>query len=308
MSDIRLFSLSPNVQELIPSQVLLEKELQTLIEKNMETLFGVRFLKSEYAITNGRMDSIGIDENNCPVIFEYKRNINENVINQGLFYLDWLLDHKANFHLLVADILDSKIANSIDWTMPHVICIANSFTKYDLHAVNQMQRNIELVQYHKYGNGLLLFEHLNIPINRITPVSKIEAAKTSKPGKPGKPSRPWVCDSYHAHMEDAPASIREVFDALCSYIEELGPDIIKTPLKFHLAYKKVRNLFCIEVFDRHIRMHLQLNPDTIELEEGFSRDMRGIHHAGTGDVRITLRTLNDVEKAKPFLKKTYDMA
>ena len=55
----------------------------------METLFGVRFLKSEYIITAGRMDSIGIDENNSPVIFEYKRSINENVINQGLFYLDW---------------------------------------------------------------------------------------------------------------------------------------------------------------------------------------------------------------------------
>ena len=35
------------------------------------------------------MDSIGIDENNCPVIVEYKRSSNENIINQGLFYLDW---------------------------------------------------------------------------------------------------------------------------------------------------------------------------------------------------------------------------
>lgn len=60
--------------------MILEKELQTLIEQNMETFFGVRFLKSEYVITNGRMDSIGIDENNSPVIFEYKRNQNENVI------------------------------------------------------------------------------------------------------------------------------------------------------------------------------------------------------------------------------------
>lgn len=304
MADIRLFSLSPTVQELIPSQVLLEKELQTLIEKNMETMFGVRFLKSEYTITNGRMDSIGIDENNCPVIFEYKRSINENVINQGLFYLDWLLDHKANFHLLVSDILDSKIASSIDWTMPRVICVANTFTKYDLHAVKQMQRNIELVQYRKYGKELIIFEYLNAPINQIAPIAQI---KEFKPSAPSKSSRPWVCESYHAHMEDAPANIQEVFDALCSYIEELGPDIVRVPLKFHLAYKKVRNLFCIEVFDRHIRMHLALNPDTIELEEGFSRDMRGIHHAGTGDVRITLRTLDDVERAKPFLKKTYDL-
>ena len=80
MSDIKLFSTGDNVKELVSKEVILEKELQNLIEKNMETFFGVKFLKSEYAITNGRMDSIGIDENNCPVIFEYKRSQNENVI------------------------------------------------------------------------------------------------------------------------------------------------------------------------------------------------------------------------------------
>lgn len=103
MSEIKLFKIKGDIKQIVSSEVLLEKELQTLIEKNMETFFGVRFLKSEYVITNGRMDSIGIDENNCPVIFEYKRSSNENVINQGLFYLDWLLDHKADFKLLVIE-------------------------------------------------------------------------------------------------------------------------------------------------------------------------------------------------------------
>lgn len=73
--------------------------------------------KTEYTISNGRMDSIGIDENNSPVIFEYKRSQNENVINQGLFYLDWLLDHKADFKLLVIEKLGMEAANSIDWSV-----------------------------------------------------------------------------------------------------------------------------------------------------------------------------------------------
>lgn len=93
MADIKLFNIKGKVEELTSNQVTLEKELQQLLEENMNTFFGVTFLKSEYRITNGRMDSIGIDENNCPVIFEYKRSVNENVINQGLLYLDWLLDH-----------------------------------------------------------------------------------------------------------------------------------------------------------------------------------------------------------------------
>jgi hypothetical protein len=63
----------------------------------METLFGVHFLKSEHSTGTkhrGRIDSLGIDETGSPVIFEYKRSRDENVINQGLFYLDWLLDHQ----------------------------------------------------------------------------------------------------------------------------------------------------------------------------------------------------------------------
>ena len=95
MSEIKLFEVGTVVKERTSSTVVLEKQLQTTIEQNMETFFGVRFLKSEYMITSGRMDSIGIDENNSPVIFEYKRSTSENVINQGLFYLDWLLDHKS---------------------------------------------------------------------------------------------------------------------------------------------------------------------------------------------------------------------
>lgn len=155
LAEIKLFSLNEGVKECKSSEVVLEKELQTLIEQNMEIFFGVRFLKSEYAVTNGRMDSIGIDENNSPVIFEYKRNQNENVINQGLFYLDWLLDHKADFKLLVIDKLGMEAANSIDWSVLCVICVAHDFTKYDMYAVNQMQRNIKLISYQRYDNGML---------------------------------------------------------------------------------------------------------------------------------------------------------
>ncbi len=38
-----------------------------------------------------------------PAIVEYKKNQNDNVINQGLSYLRWLLDHKAEFTILLQD-------------------------------------------------------------------------------------------------------------------------------------------------------------------------------------------------------------
>jgi len=104
MADTKLFNIKGTVKEYQSGTVTLEKELQTVIENNMNIFFGVTFLASEYRTTDGgRMDSIGIDENHCPVIFEYKRSVKENVINQGLFYLNWLLDHKDSFKVLVIE-------------------------------------------------------------------------------------------------------------------------------------------------------------------------------------------------------------
>ena len=101
MSDIKLFRIrSSVVDELTSTSVALEKSLQTLIEAHLETFLGVRFLATEHSTGRkhkGRIDTLGIDENGCPVIIEYKRSVNENVINQGLFYLDWLMDHKGDF-------------------------------------------------------------------------------------------------------------------------------------------------------------------------------------------------------------------
>ena len=103
------------IKELESKTVNLEKELQTTIENNMDIFFGVTFLKSEYETSNGgRMDSIGIDENNCPVIFEYKRDVKDNVINQGLFYLDWLLDHKDSFKILLIEKLGIEKVNTVN--------------------------------------------------------------------------------------------------------------------------------------------------------------------------------------------------
>lgn len=295
MSEIKLFSISGSVEERISTEAVLEKALQTLIENNMETFFGVRFLKSEYAITNGRMDSIGIDENNSPVIFEYKRSQDENVINQGLFYLDWLMDHKADFKLLVIEKLGMEAADSIDWSVPCVICIARNFTKYDIHAVNQMQKNIKLVSYRKYGYDLILFEHLNAPTVKSVVDGDGDGEKSEKKG----------------HIEKllmAPEEIKTLYDSICNFIESLGDDISKNQLKMYLAYKKVQNMACVQIYNKQIILFLRLDPDEIQLEKGFTRDMRNIGHYGTGNLQVLIKNAGDFEKAKPLLQKAYNRA
>lgn len=294
MADFKLFSIKNGVSELPSAQVALERELQTLLETNMMTFFGVTFLRSEYKVTNGRMDSIGIDENNCPVIFEYKRSVNENVINQGLFYLDWLLDHKAEFKLLVMEELGLEKAEQIDWSMPCVICIASDFTKFDEHAVNQMQRNIKLVKYRKYGDELIAFEFLNVPQVQPSPEEPAAPAKKAKGDK-----------SFRQRLEDTSEAFKNLYLSIHDYILSLGDDIAENQLKLYVAFKKVKNIACVEVYQSYILIHLRLNPDTVGLKPGKIEDVRGKGHWGTGDLRLIIQNNDDFESVKPLLDRAY---
>jgi hypothetical protein len=140
MSDINLFRIaSGKIDELDGTTDTIEKSVQILFEKNLEALLGVSFLASEFITTSGgRIDTLGLDENSCPVILEYKRSTNQNVVNQDLFYLDWLMDHRKDFQWLVLEKLGKQAAEKVDWSAPRLICIAGDFNRYDNHAVKQM--------------------------------------------------------------------------------------------------------------------------------------------------------------------------
>ena len=53
------------------------------------------------------------------------------------------------------------LSGEIDWTAPRLLCIAGGFTRYDEHAVQQMNRNIELIRYRRFGENLLMLELVN---------------------------------------------------------------------------------------------------------------------------------------------------
>ncbi len=294
MADIKLFNINGAVKEYQSGTVTLEKELQTVIENNMETFFGVRFLATEYKTTDGgRMDSIGIDENHCPVIFEYKRSLNENVINQGLFYLNWLLDHKDSFKVLVIEKFGMKTAEKIDWTMPRVVCIAGDFTKYDESAIKQMNRNISLIRYKKFGKDLLLFEQINE--NVATAISESKSAKLKSADK-----------TFEEQLTTADDSIKTLYQDLANYILSLGDDISETHLKLYSAFKKIKNVVTVVALKKKLILNLPLDVTTVTFEEGFSRDVTNIGHWGCGAVELHIQNTADLEKAKSLINRAYN--
>lgn len=313
MSDIKLFRYAnESATELTGRSVAIEKTLQKLIESQMETFLGVRFLATEYSTGNkyrGRIDSLGLDENGCPVIVEYKRHSNENVINQGLFYLDWLLDHKAEFRLLVMDTLGSEEAGSIEWSGTRLLCIAADFTRYDEHAVAQINRNIELIRYKLFGDDLLLLEL----VNGASAASTQSAAVTADDAAGGKPARMPAASTLamktHAdQIATASPELLALFEQTRSFILAQGDDIIEKPLKLYVAFRRLKNFVCMSLIskvDPHVFLILKLDPATVQLEEGFSRDVSKIGHWGTGDLELTLRSPGDFERARALIERAY---
>ena len=299
MGDIKLFRIGNGAKELQGSSAASEKSLQTLIETNMEVFFGISFLASEYSTGKnhgGRIDSLGLDENHCPVILEYKRSVDENVISQGLFYLDWLMDDKAEFNFLVMDKLGKQAADKIDWSGPRLVCIAGDFTKYDEHAVKQINRNIELIRYRKYGDELILFELMNAVVASETPTSgRADGAKRYKD------------KTVMEALQQADVGIQNIYSDLRDFILDLGDDVHEKVLKLYVAFKKIRNFACVEIRNKAILLYLNLDPDRVELEEGFSRDVRNIGHWGTGDLEVRIGSMEDFEKAKHLIINSYKL-
>lgn len=306
MSDLKLFRIDVGgVTEIDGTGAALEKSLQTLIEANLETFLGVRMLASEFSTGpehGGRMDTLGLDENGCPVIIEYKRSTNMNVINQALFYLDWLVTHRGDFEMLVLKTFGQEAAQSVEWSASRLICIAGNFSKYDEHAIKQMNHNIELIRYMRFGDDLLLLEQVNAVS---APVTGVGAPPVTSNGS--SRTRTKTVSDYLAQADE---ELTDRFEAVREFLENLGDDIQTKTLKNYFAFKRIKNFACIEVHTRtrNLLIYVKVHPDTIEIEEGFTRDVRNIGHFGTGELEITLRSKADFEKAKPLLERSYESA
>lgn len=305
MSDLKLFRIDKGVAtELASNTFPLERKLQKLIEENMDVLFGTRFVKSEHstgAIHSGRIDSLGLDENGTPVIFEYKRAVKENVINQGLFYLDWLLDHRGDFSELVRSTLGPREAESIDWSAPRLVCVASDFDRYDEHAIAQIGRNIELVRYRDFDGELLALDRV-ASVFGASDVGELPSPQR-RPKRSASPDK-TVTEKLAAASDE----LRDLFVTLDTQLMAQGDDITQEAKKFYFAYRRLKNFACVEVQpqSKSLLVYLKVNPDLVALEDGFSRDVRSIGHYGTGDLELRISRLDDVTKALPHIQSSYE--
>ncbi|MFD4022231.1 DUF5655 domain-containing protein [Streptomyces sp. NPDC058576] len=281
--------------EVVPRLAEVEADVQGLVEAHMETLLGVRFLASEYStgpLHGGRIDSLGLDENGSPVIVEYKRGVDAGVINQGLFYLSWLLDHRDEFERLVRDRLGVAAASQVLWSGPRLVCIAGGFTRYDVLAVREHRRSIDLVRYRLFGSDLLGLE-------TVASVSGgMQVARRAR----RQPVAQAAADVQGAAMMELAIAVDE---ALLGF----GDGVNRVQRKQYRAYQRLRNFACVCPPQRSkLLVYLKVDPADVAMVPGFTRDVRGLGHHGTGDLEVQLRTPRDVERAKDLFRASYAAA
>ncbi len=294
------------------SNFMLEKNLQSLIENNLHTVFNCRLVKSEFPTGyqhSGRIDTLALSEDFNPVIIEYKKIESSELINQSLFYLAWMKDHQGDYERAVQKVLGNLI--EVDWSEIRVICIAPNYKKYDLYAVQMMGANIELWSYHLFQNKFLSLEkvlqtgYIPLAANESQVKNNGKNPVMVAAGKKAAMTRATGVYTFEQYIEGKSNEVRDIAFAVQEFIMGLDSVIQEVPKKNYVAYKISQNIACMEVQNQRVLLFLKLNPKEIVNPPKVSRDMTGKGHYGTGDFEISIKSVVDLEIAKPFIEMAY---
>ena len=74
-----------------------------------------------------------------------------------------------------------------------------------------------------------------------------------------------------------------------------------------MAFRRKRNFASVQIYNQKglIRVYLNIDPDSIELDSARMRDVRQIGHYGTGDLEITIKSKKDIGKLSEFIATSY---
>lgn len=273
-----------------------EKNLQQLLEANLMEVLELRFLATEYTTTfGGRIDTLAVDTDGAPVIIEYKRNKNDNVINQALSYLKWLRTQKPGFfEKLMMDTLGKEVAEmiSLDWNNPRVICIAESYSKFDIDTVEVVPLRIELMRYRYYEDNVFALEPVTLLEPPLPQAAPITISKVSNE----------IAPSLAALTDKASDLIRSLFEELREKILAIDESITEKATTLYLAYRVSKNFAEVHIGKHQLKILLRpvdyLDPKGMveKIPDGYN---------WTLDRRVYLKSAEDLESVMAMIEQSY---
>lgn len=279
----------------------LEKTLQKLVEKNLDVLFHLNFLATEFSLGKFRCDSIAYDkENNSFVIIEYKRGKNESLVDQGYAYLHTVLDRKADIVLLYNEVMRaSKSARDFDWTATRIYFVSPQFTEYQKVATGYQKMPFRLFEVNQYVNGVVTVDEIKEDKLKEEPIVLSENDNIKKV------NREIVVYTEEDHCDKATENIREIYNILKERIMDLG-NIHVEPKKVYIAFKNNSNNICdVEIFKNSLKIFINVKEGILNDPLGRARKIRHIGHHGNGDYDVTLNSGEDIDYLMTLIGQSY---
>ena len=265
-----------------------EFELRDFFKKNLEQLLGVRFLEKEYPITEARIDTLGIDDDNSPVIIEYKWDKDDKVLTQGLDYYGWLQENRRPFQ----DLVKSKLGNDIEvnWDQPRVILVAQDFSRQIKRAVRQIEY-VELVTYACYEPDILHLDGIEMPDKKIV---------TSVVGESG--STEVYDKNYHFSLLRSEA-VKEKAETLRQRIRSLPEVEELIGQKTGISYKSNRKFVRFSFYPSYLEITLK-EPKYLKDTKRIVKDITSYKFGWKG--RINFKDKDEVDYVFEVIKEAYD--
>jgi predicted transport protein len=279
-----------------------EKNLQALVEANLIEVLDLLFLATEYTTTfGGRIDTLAVDTNGSPVIIEYKRNKNDNVINQSLSYLKWLKSQKPGFfEKLMIDKLGKDKADKIklDWHNPRVICVAENYSKFDIDTAEVVPLRIELMKYRYYEDGIFALEPVNVPETAATAHAPMAVAtgdtKSSQATDTG--------NSLDNLLAKAADDTKALFAELRERIVAIDDSVTENPTGSYVGYRLGNNFAEIHIGKNQLKIHLRpidfVDPKGMveTIPDGYNWTMNR---------RVYLKSASELEYVAGLIEQSY---
>jgi hypothetical protein len=208
-----------------------------LVEANLQTLFGLNFVRSEYQIGNLRIDTLAYDkESSAFVVIEYKKGQNLSVVDQGMSYLSLLLNNKADFVLEYNERCNQTLKkDKIDWSQLRVLFVSNAFTKYQIEALGFKDLPIELWQVSKFDNNLLMVDRIRATSASASILSIGKKSSTFQ--KITKEVKPYTEEN---HIQKGSPKIQALYGQFRELVLTLSPDISIKPTKRYEGFHQSR--------------------------------------------------------------------
>ncbi|HEY3252206.1 MAG TPA: DUF5655 domain-containing protein [Ignavibacteria bacterium] len=278
----------------------LEKEIQVLFERNLDKILRLELVRPEFFIKGKKIDTLAFDRRlNAFAIIEYKKDKNFSVFDQGIGYLNLMLQNKGEFTSEYNETICGTgkyrqlNRGRVNWLGSKIIFISPGFTETQIRATDFKDLSIELVEVKQYENGIVSI----MPLKKSSYAVSIRPVVSQEENYTAGPTE-------ELHLKSKPEDIKKLYNQYRTAILKLQDKIAIKPKRWEIGFisrGKIITDICIQ---RDIlKMWINLKRGQLRDPKKLTRDVSKLRHWGNGDYEIRIKDTKNLEYIMGLVKE-----